>query len=290
MKFSFLAVSFLFALAAHSSEGFRKVNRQDVPRAAVSVICPDDDDGCWRDFAETGEAYELDVDSAGNRALLVFGGVGWGGSGGDSYCLLQEQAKRWKEIGRDCWQLYHGLHLKRLGRVRDGHYDFRLGKTLCIKWQGNRYVAYAPGDYRNLPISAFNETDPEDAEIFWLIRYAGARDAVFEPRWMPKPLDLHEWSPREEKDTPALKDDVEQVTWMSSYRGSVWGVKGDQAFVLLPRATYLGAEEITVQGDWLSIQGHSGKCRADNVELARYNLRTHRLKINRCAQIPFEAN
>lgn len=65
------------------------------------------------------------------------------------------------------------------------------------------------------------------------------------------------------------------LTWLSFFKGGVWGVKGNRAFLLLPQPSYLGAQRLELRGDWLDIYREAED--ADYGPDLRYNRRTHEL-------------
>lgn len=272
---------FLFALpSALSAQGFHELKRATVPREALTENC-DDFDGhpCREEFLENGEAFAVDVNDDGKDELLIHIGLQDTGSGGEGYALIQKQGAHWKEIG-SCL-LYWGLRLRKLDNTRSGYHDLRLGHSFFVKWNGTKYVPFEPTDFRALLPSLFDAKDPQDAEILWLIRYAGLRDLTLEPQWILRPKDLHSWA-------SPVRDNSQGIDWFSVYKGGVWGVRGKQAFLLLPRATYLGATDIQSDGEWLVFYGDPwcADCPSHS-ELARYQPRSHKLVVARESQIPF---
>lgn len=262
------------------------MNRSTVPREALAEIC-DDLEGhpCWEEFQENGKAFAVDVNDDGRNELLIHIGFQDQGSGGDGYALIQEQGAGWKEIDDGYRLVYWSLRLRKLNRTRLGYHDLRLGRTLFMKWVVAKYVSYEPADYRALSPSLFDSKDPEDSEILWLIRYSGSKRVTFEPQWVSRPNDLHySWiSP--------VRDASQQMDWLSVHKGGVWGVQGQRAFLLLPRATYLGATEIRLDGDWLVMYGDPWcpHC-PSHAELGRYHRRSHELVIAGASEIPFSEN
>ncbi len=280
----FLAlVMWLFAsCSAFPTDGFHEVKRTNVPREALAEIC-DDLEGhpCWEEFQKNGEAFAVDVNDDGQDELLIHIGLQDSGSGGEGYALVQKDGTRWKEIDDGSCLLYWGLRLRKLDKTRLGYHDLRLGHSFFVKWDGKEYVPFEPPDFRALSASLFDPRDPEDAEILWLIRYAGLKSLTFEPQWIPRPKGLHSW-PQPVRDTSQCMD------WFSVYKGGVWGIQDKQAFLLLPRATYLGATDMQLDGEWLILYGDPWcpNC-ASHTEVARYRLRSHQLVIGFESQIPF---
>ena len=290
MNFFVFGLYLLATALIASPDDFRKIGNNEVPSAAISAICDNDKDGsCRQDFLRNGEAYEVVVNPAKEPVLLIFGGNGFSGSGGETYVLVQKLAAGWEKIKASDWQIYHGLHLRKLPKTRDGYQDLRLGRTLCVKWNGNSYVEYETNDFRKLPEAMFDANSIDDAELLWLIRHAGQTGIQVEERWMPRPSEISEQyvngRPRVE-----AKGREGDFTVVAAYRGGVWGVKKDEAFLLLPRPTYLGADDLKTDHGWLIVYGDSCGVSTTETEIARYNLRTGRLMIQGCVKIPFGAN
>ena len=53
----------------------------------------------------------------------------------------------------------------------------------------------------------------------------------------------------------SLHDPDDDLNWVSFCRARVWGARGDRAFLLVPRPSYLGAIRLELHGDWLYIFG-----------------------------------
>ena len=74
----------------------------------------------------------------------------------------------------------------------------------------------------------------------------------------------------------AVDDAAQEIRWVSLQRGGVWGIRGNSAFLLVPRPSYLGVCTLTIKGDWLL--GYDDCVTEDEPDL-RYNLRTQELQI-----------
>lgn len=216
---------------------------------------------CMQSFQERGGAWVGDLNDDGVDELLV---MMPGGTGGDPYFLFGKGKQGWVPLADNGgW-----LALTRFPRyeilpvVRKGYHDLRIAVDTCVKWDGDKYVAYADDDYRQLSPTWFDAASLEDAEIFWAIRYRGLREFVFEPRWF---AEVSKWL------GTAIEDKEQDIRWAPMFKGGVYGIRGDRSFLLLPRPAYRGADELELQGDWLVIY-------AEEKEVARYNRRTKELQ------------
>lgn len=281
-SFLVLAASLLACSSALPANGFQEVKRSKVPREAILQNC-DDLEGhpCWQEFQRNGKAYTVDVNDDGENELLIHIGIQDEGSGGAGYALLQKQGDSWKEIDDGSWLLYWGLRLRKLENTRLGYHDLRIGHSLFVKWDGTKYVPFEPADFKLLQDSFFDPNDPQDAEILWLIRYAGSKSIDFTPQWNLRPKTLRSWP-------HPVKDPLQRIEWFSVYKGGVWGIQGQRVFLLLPRASYLGSTDMQLDGDWLILYGDPwcDDC-TSHMELARYQLRSHELIVAHDSYIPF---
>ena len=161
----------------------------------------------------------------------------------------------------------------------DGYHDLRVATDLCLKWDGQNYVDYEDSDYHHLSPGFFNSDDWQEAELFWAVRYKGLNEIKdVEPQWFPAPALLRKEAQRQHKET-TVDDPKHRIVWVSVFKGSVWGVAGNRAFLLLPRPAYKGSEHMEFDGDWLVIHGESQIDGSSGPIVARYNRRTHELKI-----------
>lgn len=273
----------LFLLTAYTNPAvkhFHKVSKTVFPRAVIETdLCPDTPKSdCWKDFLDGGEVWAGDVNDDGVDELVVFPGVGWSGTTGDTYFIYQKRGDNWAplylgENGPDVsgW-LVPDPRFDILPVLRHGYHDLRVSEEWCLKWDGKHYVGYSDADYRKLSPDFFDKSNWEEAEIFWSIRYRGLRQMTIQPQWFPAPAD---WKASEN----VKVDDPEQnLVWIAFFKGGVWGVQGKRAFLLLPRPDYKGAERMELLGDWLMIYGEHFRSSADP-PVAKYNRRTGELRI-----------
>ncbi|HKW33182.1 MAG TPA: hypothetical protein VJN92_09275 [Candidatus Acidoferrum sp.] len=276
-------ISLLASSSAFSADGFHELKRVNVPREALAENCGDlEGHPCWEEFLKNGKAFAVDVNDDEEDELLIHIWFQDTGSGGEGYALIQKQCPHWKEIDNGSCLLYWGLRLRKLDRVRLGYHDLRLGYSYFVKWHGTKYVPFESADFRALSASLFGPKDPQDAEIHWLTRHAGIQRVTFEPQWVSRPKDLR-YGP-----IGPVKDASQRLDWFSVYKGGVWAVRGKLAFLLLPRAAYLGVNNLQMDGEWLVMYGDPwcDEC-ASHTELARYHPRSHQLIVARESQIPF---
>ena len=86
---------------------------------------------------------------------------------------------------------------------------------------------------------------------------------------------------RQEENTPLLlnvkrRKELPQPSPLSFFKGGVWAVKGNRAFLLVPQPSHLGAQRLELRGDWLFIYGELEE--PDDSPDVRYNRRTHELR------------
>jgi len=282
MKQPTLTLLFTALLAGASSSGqvtlFRPSDKSIVPRNVIDQLCdPKLSDECWSSFEGTGTVWRGDVNGDGVDEILIAPGSGWCGSGGCSYYLYRVDGRAWTRLNGEQWFVYRG-RFGILPVVREGYNDIRIAVDLCVKWNRRRYVEYEPQDYHRLTAKLFDESNLDEAEIFWAIRYSGLKRIRFEPQWFPTTA---EWSRLYEGGgRPQLEDPTNNLLWIALYKGGVWAVKGKQAFLLLPRPAYKGAERLEFQGDWLVVYAEVGS-KIGLHPVARYNRRTGELCIHR---------
>lgn len=136
-----------------------------------------------------------------------------------------------------------------------------------MKWDGKKYVNYSDADYHRLSAGFFDASQWTEAGIFWTIRYQGQKTFRLVPKWFLLP------SPKDRNSVNAtLEDPKYGLKWIAFFKGGVWGVRGKQAFLLIPQPAYTGAQKLEFQGNWLMIYGDS-PFDAPSV-VARYNRRT----------------
>ena len=248
-----------------------------VPRALIeSDLCADPDGkDCWLLFEETGSVWAGDVNGDGVDELLIQPGLGFTGSAGSWYFLYEKRKAAWVSLvsgdGEEGWQI-DDPRFDILPTMHNGYHDLRLSAGGCLKWNGAQYELYAPSDYHQLRPELFDDSRLEEAEIFWRIHYDGAKVVQLEPQWFPV---QSEWP----KPVIELADPQHGLTWLSRPRGGVYGVQEGRAFLLLPRRSYLGAEKLELQGDWLLIYDAGGIDEEPPRPSARYNRRTRQLEL-----------
>lgn len=258
-------------VASESGTGltrFRPIDKMAIPRSLIEEVCPLDFRPCWEDFLQYGGAWVGDVNNDGvDELLLSLSNVIWPVSEGDLHRLYERRSGAWVAIDGAGWQA-GGRKLGMLPPVRAGYHDLRIGISLCLKWNGSQYVPYAAEDYRQLPPELFDKSNTLEAYIFWLIRYAGLKTFRFEPQWFP-----FDWSEEEADDV--LDDPQYNLRWAAFYKAGVWGIRNNQAFLLVPRVGYVGPDRFELRDDWLLIYSD---VHPENPAV-RYNRRTGELRI-----------
>jgi hypothetical protein len=172
--------------------------------------------------------------------------------------------------------------------LRQGYHDLRIEVDHCLKWDGKHYVDYGVDDYAQLPMDWFDSSDSHEAELFWKIRYRGRNVLQFEAMWFSisrkefdKPSQPYMGFPIRVVEFPKLPyiaraDPDYDLRWLSFFKGGLWGVRGDRAFLLVPQPSYLGAPQLELSGDWLLIYGEVEE--PQGPPIIRYNRRTHELR------------
>lgn len=279
----FLATSVLPAVPAAVPQSsveprqFHEAPKSLVPKALIeSQLCPDPDEkACWEIFEQTGAVWTGDVNGDGVNELLVHPGLAYTGSGGRWYFLYQKRQGKWVSLffepDDEGWQIRHP-RFDILPIDRNGFHDLRLSYDTCFKWNGVQYQLYEADDYGRLSPELFDATDPAEAEILWNIRYNDRKEFTFEPRWFRPDSG---WT-----DNPinAQVDDPEfGLRWVAFLKAGVWGVKGEERFLLLPQPAYLGASKLQLSGEWLLIYGEA-ESDEEAPPVARYHRRTSKLE------------
>lgn len=260
---------------------FHKVSNKLFPRSVLEELCSDAESkkDCLDSFPKVGEVWAGDVNDDGVNELMVFPGYGWVGSAGEWCLLYQRQGKKWTPLypnqGGFGWQVsdprFDILPIK-----HDGYHDLRVAADWCVKWDGEEYVDYEASDYHKLSPSYFNAPDWREAEIFWSIRYEGLKDiSDFKPQWVPAPAS---WK---SSVSVTVDDSEHNLVWIALFKAGVWGVRGHQAFLLLPRPDYRGSEQMEFDGDWLVIHGDIENFSTPPPVVARYNRKTHVLRMEK---------
>ena len=226
--------------ASNSVDHFREIAVADVPAAVFDL-------GDWCDYLETAEcrreflrgggAWTGDLDGDGIPELLVRGAV-LGGTAGDPYWLFHRGRGGWEPLAANGgWLTITGApRFDILPIVRSGHHDIRVGVTDCFKWDGAKYVAYDGADIHRLSPAWFDSSTLGEAELFWAIRYQGAKDAAFEPQWFPG-------VPGRGANVE-LADSTLGVRWVAQFKGGIYAVQSGRSFLLLPRPGYRGADRL----------------------------------------------
>jgi len=172
--------------------------------------------------------------------------------------------------------------------IRKGYHDLRIEVDHCLKWDGKHYIDYDFIDYTRLHADWFDTSDSHEAELFWMMRYQEGRSIQFDPQWFTvsaqefnRPVQAYMSFPVRVLEFPklpyeSLQDPDLGLKWLSFFKGGVWGVKGDRAFLLVPQPSYLGAQRLELHGDWLFIYGELEESRGSPD--VRYNRRTHELR------------
>jgi hypothetical protein len=312
MSLSILMLSAAVLLSSNSSSSTRHfvpVPISRFPRAIfVREFCegtPAEVKQCWASFRDHGAVWAADIDGDHVDELIVEPSGGWAGSAGPWYFLYRRQGTDWISAEREHpkdkkdevgWQT-RDPRFDVLPVERSGHHDLRVVIDECMKWDGAKYVWYEPEDYRHLSPAWFDATDNREAEIFWMIRYAGQRTINFEPQSFPLTRDdfvtLQGPAPRVQVAhsrviAVSLDDPEENVRWVGVAKGGVWGISGERVFFLAPQLseTFEGIVSLRLEGDWLLAYGtvvsdsEKSEVPGERVRPSiRYNRRTHELKI-----------
>lgn len=260
---------------------------------------------CWEDVRETGRVWAGDVNDDHVDELVLYPGRDWTGSGGLNFFLYQRRGAAWHSIAmaRDSEQEEPGWFTDRprfdiLPISRNGYHDLRVAVDQCLKWSGEKYVPYERADYHGLVPSWFNRTEPREAEIFWMIRYADSNHPSIQPQWFSiSPGFMYDERRRTASDAPDPRSDPwrrngerprridaetsdpgQEVHWVSLDRAGVWGIRGDRGFLLVPRTSYLGACRLEIKGEWLL--GFEDCSTEDQEPDFQYNRRTRTLRVS----------
>lgn len=278
-----LLISLLLgAQSGPNAKQFHQVGKNVFPRSILERdLCPDGDKNeCWQEFQDQGKVWAGDVNDDGVDELLVFPGAGWSGSSGDWYFLYQRRTKRWVRLypnqGGFGWQV-SDPRFDILPIVHGGYHDLRIAGDWCLKWNGKNYVDYEDSDYHQLSPSFFDHSKWTEAIILWVIHNKGVDDIRdFKPQWYPVSDDWWAVAQSAQTGTTQVEDPKYGIEWIAPFRG-VWGWKDDRAFLLLPPRYRVDLLELN--GDWLIIHGERPDPFAAPPVVARYNRRTHELRI-----------
>ncbi len=292
MLLHYVLLMFLAAPFPAHLHHFRRVATTAVPSALVQRLCSDTGEPeCAQRFRSYGRAWNGDINDDSIAEYVIFGGEACG-TLGCSYSLYQRQGGQWLELPvgteeLDTMWLTNRVRFDILPTIRKGYHDLRIAVSQCVKWDGQQYVSYTPDDYHNLSPALFDSSNSYEAEIFWMIRYAGMTEFAFAPQWFPisraeflRPLSglisfVGTLEELPHVPTSRKYDAKEQVIWVGLSRGGVWGIQGNHGFLLAPQQAYLGAQTLTLNGDWMSAAaGMTG----ENPQI-EYNRRTHTSRI-----------
>lgn len=300
-----LAAIFLSASLASPVKQFRLLEKSQLPKTFLGNLCGapakasvELDKDCVEDFNKDGAVWAGDVNDDGVDEFIIDPG-GMPGTLGPSRSLVQQQGEKWvdlaclggseqeKEGCESGWNTLRG-RFDILPIIRQGYHDLRIEVDQCLKWNGKHYVEYAPADYAKLQPQWFDRSDSREAELFWKMMYADRKSLQFQPIWFTvSPEEFNRSTqpyigfPIRIVELPKLpcvstNDPKFNLRWLSFFKGGVWGVRGNQAFLLVPQPSYLGAQRLELRGDWLLIYGEFVEpgARPD----IRYNRRTHELR------------
>ncbi len=300
----FLAAAFLLTSFSSPVEHFRLLEKSQIPKSFLRSVCGSEvktsifrDEDCVEDFNRDGAVWAGDVNGDGVDEFIVDPGS-MPGTLGPPRSLMQQQGGKWMdlaclavpELGDDCMPSWNTLRgrFDILPILRQGYHDVRIEVDRCLKWDGKHYIDYAPADYAKLQPAWFDRDDSHEAELFWKMLYADRKTFHFEPIWFtvsPKefnrPTRSYMGLPIRTLEFPKLPcvstDDPQfHLRWLSFFKQGVWGVRGNQAFLLVPQPSYLGAHHFELRGDWLLI--YSEIFEPDGHPDIRYNRRTHELR------------
>jgi len=280
---------------------FQPVDKAALPAGFVAKMCTSDPlaptEACPEEFARNGAVWAGDVNDDGIDEYIIDPG-GVPGTLGPARNLVQLRGAEWVELAclndpeQDCKSDWNTLRARFdiLPIIRAGYHDLRIEVDHCIKWDGRRYIDYQADDYARLKAEWFDLSDSHDAELFWTMRYAGKENFRFEPVWFnidpqelgatPRP---YIGFPVRVVEYPVLPyvsrrdSEDKNLTWVSLFKGGIWGLRGNRAFLLVPQLAYLGAQRLEIRGDWLLIYGRLEQSQPN----VRYNRRTHELHFMR---------
>ena len=295
-----LAVVLLAGGPSPPVKHLRLLEKKELPETFLQHLCGSIQEAtekkdCAEEFEKEGAVWAGDVNDDGLDEYVIDYGAMPGTLGPARY-LVQKRGTEWielaclKEVDDDpCDSRWNTLHARFdiLPIVRDGYHDLRIAVDRCLKWDGRHYIDYDHADYSQLREEWFDASDSHEAELFWMIRYRYGKGTRFEPRWFTvsskefnRPVHAYIGSPVRVVEFPRLsyvsrQDPKLGLTWLSFFKGGVWGVKGNRAFLLVPQPSYLGAQRLELHGDWLFIYGELEN--ADSRPSIRYNRRTREL-------------
>jgi hypothetical protein len=282
--------------AASPVKQFRLIEKGKLSGTLVQYVCKDaaEKKECVEDFHKEGAVWAGDVNDDGVDEYIIDPG-GMPGTMGPGLSLVQRRGSDWVDIDchgeeNECESVWNSLHARFdiLPVIRGGYHDLRLAVDYCLKWNGRHYIDYDLADYAQLHEEWFDASNSREADLFWRMRYQFGKNTRFEPRWFTvsaeefnRPAKDYMSLPTRVVEFPklpyaSLQDPELGLKWVSFFKGGVWGVKGDRAFLLVPQPSYLGAAILELRGDWLLIYGEvEDPPRPPDI---RYNRRTHELR------------
>jgi hypothetical protein len=293
-----LALNLLASSSFSTVKHFRQLEKSGVPEAFLEHLCSGikedaEKSDCIQDFKKDGSVWAGDVNDDGVDEYIVDPG-GMPGSLGPPRGLVQRRGQDWADLlclgGEECFSSWNTLHARFdiLPTVRKSYHDLRIEVDHCVKWDGQHYIDYDDADYSRLRPEWFDASDSHEAEIFWTIQYRKSRTIRFEPRWFPisaeefnRPVRTYIGLPARIVELPKLpyasqQDSEPGLRWLSFFKGGVWGVNENRAFLLVPQPSYLGAQRLELHGDWLFIYTEVDEVNNRPPDI-RYNRRTHEL-------------
>lgn len=293
-----LAVVLLAGGPSPPVKHFRLIEKNELPKTFLQHLCGSihqatEKKDCLESFEKDGAVWAGDVNDDGVDEYIIDSG-GVPGTLGPARNLVQPRGNQWVELacfrgGDVCDSGWNTLRARFdiLPIVRKGYHDLRIEVDHCLKWDGQHYIDYDPADYSHLREEWFDTSDSHEAELFWKILYHDTKGIRFEPRWFTvspeefnRPVQAYIGFPVRVVEFPKLpyvsrQDPELGLTWLSFFKGGVWGVQGNRAFLLVPQPSYLGAQRLELRGDWLFIYGELEE--PDDSPDVRYNRRTHEL-------------
>jgi hypothetical protein len=295
-----LAVVLFAASPPSPIKHFRPIEKSDLPKTFLQYLCGNvqqttEKTDCIDSFEKNGAVWAGDVnDDNADEYIVDSGRVP--GTLGPALSLLQLRGSDWVElICRDkeedfCDSSWNTLRARFdiLPTVRNGYHDLRVEVSHCLKWDGKRYVDYDEADYTHLRSEWFDTSDSHEAELFWVMRYQERKTIWFEPQWFTVSIKEFNRRPQAYMSFPvrvlefprlpyATRRDPELgLTWLSFFKGGVWGLQGNRAFLLVPQPSYLGAQRLELRGEWLLIYGELEE--PDDKPDISYNRYTHELR------------
>jgi hypothetical protein len=293
-----LAVALVAGSASLPVKHFRLIEKRELSKTFLQHLCGSiheaaEKKDCVESFEKDGAVWAGDVNDDGVDEYIIDSG-GVPGTLGAVRNLVQQRGNEWVELtcfsGEDCLSGWNTLRARFdvLPIARRGYHDLRIEVDHCLKWDGQHYIDYDPADYSHLRAEWFDTRDSHEAELFWTIQYQQRKDIRFEPSWFRvsreefnRPVQAYIGGLVRVVEFPrlpyvSLQDPELGLTWLSFFKGGVWGLKGNRAFLLVPQPSYLGAQRLELHGDWLFIYGELEEPE-DGPDI-RYNRRTHELR------------